>query len=252
MRILAVLTILAFLASPAPLRAAEGGTPPPDINWSFDGVFGTFDRAELQRGFQVYRQVCAACHSLNRIAFRNLADLGYTEGQIKAIAQEYSVEDGPNDEGEMFIRPALISDYFPAPYPNKQAAKYVNNGAYPPDLSLIANARSGGANYLYGLMIGYHEAPEGTELLAGQYWNEYMPGHVIAMPPPLADGQVMYEDDAPQTVQQYAHDVAAFLTWASNPELEKRKRTGTKVFLYLLVFTFVMYGVKKKIWKNAH
>jgi ubiquinol-cytochrome c reductase cytochrome c1 subunit len=221
-------------------------------HWHFDGMFGTYDKASMQRGLKVYREVCAACHSLNRISFRNLEDLGYEEGQVKNIASQYNVTDGPNDDGEMFERPALPSDAFPSPYPNEKAAKAMNNGALPPDLSLIIKARHHGPDYVYGILTGYEPAPEGTTLLEGQYWNRTMPGHIIAMPQPMQDGQVVYEDEAAQTVHQYAYDVVNFLTWASDPNMEQRKRTGIKVLIFLAVFAGIMYAVKRKIWADVH
>jgi ubiquinol-cytochrome c reductase cytochrome c1 subunit len=220
--------------------------------WSFNGIFGTYDRAALQRGFQVYKEVCAACHSMSRLAYRNLEDLGYSEAEIKAIAADATINDGPNDEGEMFDRPGRPSDAFKAPYPNVQAAKSVNNGAYPPDLSLISKSRYGGADYIYAILTGYEEPPANRELMPGQSWNKAMTGNVIAMPAPLSAGQVIYGDGADQSVDQYARDVAQFLTWASEPKMEVRKRTGVKVFLFLLVFTAVMYAVKRKIWADLH
>jgi len=220
--------------------------------WSFNGIFGTYDRASLQRGFEVYRQVCSACHSMNRLYYRDLTAIGFSEDQVKAIASEYNVTDGPNDEGEMFDRPAKPSDHFKAPFANVKAAAYANNGAYPPDMSLLAKARHGGADYIYGILNGYEEPPAGTTLLAGQHWNKTMPGNIIAMAPPLADGQISYEDGTEGTLKQYAHDVATFLTWASEPHMEVRKQIGIRAFLYMLVFTLVMYGVKKKIWRKIH
>ncbi len=251
-----LLTALAAILAATPLVKAiaeEGGhAAPAHQNWSFDGPFGTYDRAALQRGFEVYRQVCASCHSMNLVSYRNLTALGYTEGQIKTVAAEYMVTDGPNDEGEMFERPARPSDHLKAPFPNKKASMAANNGAYPPDLSLISKARHGGADYIYGILTGYAEPPAGTTIMSGQHWNKTMPGHIIAMPPPLADGQVSYEDGTPGTVDQYARDVAQFLTWASEPSMEVRKQTGTKAFIFILVFTLVMYAIKKKVWGNVH
>jgi ubiquinol-cytochrome c reductase cytochrome c1 subunit len=224
----------------------------PKQNWSFNGIFGTYDRASMQRGFQVYKEVCAACHSMSRLSYRNLADLGYTEGEIKAIAADVMVTDGPNDDGEMYERPGRPSDHFKSPYPNPQAAKSVNNGAYPADLSLLAKARQGGPDYIYAILTGYEEAPANKELLPGQHWNKAMAGNIIAMPAPLMAGQVAYGDGTDQTVDQYARDVAHFMMWAAEPKMESRKRTGVKVFLFLLVFTGVMYAVKRKIWSNVH
>ncbi len=240
------------LLFPMTAFAAGDAEHPPHQDWKFSGMFGTYDKASLQRGLKVYRNVCSACHSLDRIYFRNLEALGYDADQVKAIASEYTIADGPNDEGEMFERPGKPSDTFPGPYPNVQAAKAVNNGAAPPDLSLITKARHRGPDYVYGILTGYSEAPHGHELMEGQHWNKYMPGHVIAMAPPLSDDLVAYEDETPQTVDQYAHDVAHFLTWAADPYMEDRKRTGIAVLLFLAVFAGVMYAYKKKIWSDIH
>ncbi len=248
-RILALLIL--FLLS-APAYAAGGGEKPKNQIWPWEGAFGTYDRASLQRGFQVYKQVCSACHGMDRIAYRNLADLGYNEAEIKAIAAEYLITDGPNEEGEMFERPGRPSDTFKNPYPNANAAKAVNNGALPVDLSLIIKARSGGADYLYALLTGYGEAPHGHEVPEGKYWNAYFSGNVIAMPPPLTDGIVTYADGSPETASQYAYDVAQFLKWASDPYLEEQKRTGMKVLLFLVVFAAIMYAAKRKVWSDLH
>lgn len=221
-------------------------------DWHFSGMFGSYDRAALQRGLKVYREVCSACHSLKRVYYRNLEALGYDEGQVKNIASQYNVTDGPNDEGEMFERPGLPSDHFVSPYPNDNAAKSVNNGALPPDLSLITKARHHGSDHVYGILTGFEQPPEGTTLLPGQHWNKHMPGNIIAMAPPLQDGQVAYEDDVPQTVDQYSRDVAEFLTWAADPYMEERKRTGIKVLIFLAVFAGLMYAVKRRIWAKLH
>ncbi len=249
------LALTAFVAmsliAPSAASAAEAGYVP-DMKWSFEGLTGTYDRASLQRGFKVYREVCAACHSMDRLYYRDLSALGYSEGQIKTIAGEVMVQDGPNEEGEMFERAGRPSDKFKSPYANVAQAQYANNGAYPPDMSLLAKARAGGASYIYGILTGYEAAPEGTTLLQGQHWNKTMAGHIIAMAPPLTDGQIAYDDNAPQTVDQYAKDVATFLTWASEPHMEARKHAGIKVFLFMLALTFVMYRVKKKVWSKVH
>lgn len=249
--VLVGVSVLVIGAS-VPAHAAGDAVPPPDIKWSFDGPTGTYDKAALQRGYKIYREVCSACHAMKRVAYRNLSALGYSEDQIKTIAAEYTVTDGPNDEGEMFDRPARPSDHFKSPYPNDNAAKSVNNGALPPDLSLITKARAGGADYIYGILTGYEDAPHGHALQPGQHWNKYMSGHVIAMAAPLSDGQVAYEDGTPQTVDQYARDVAHFITWAAEPEMEARKRMGIKVILFLVVFAGMMYAVKRKIWAKVH
>lgn len=231
--------------------AAGDAEKAPKQDWHFSGLTGTYDRGALQRGYKVYREVCAACHAMKRVHFRNLEALGYSEGQIKNIASEYTVIDGPDSDGEMFERPARASDAFPSPFPNKEAA-IAANGAYPPDLSLITKARHDGVNYLYALLTGYEEPPEGKEIAEGKHWNKYYPGHIITMAAPLADEQIAYEDESPQTVEQYSKDVTEFLAWAAQPELEERKRMGIKVIIFLLVFAGIMYRVKKKIWKDVH
>lgn len=247
-----IVTALALCVLASPVTAAESGHtyPLPKVDFSFDGPFGTYDRASLQRGFQVYQQVCSACHALDLISYRNLTDLGYNEDEVKAIASQYTIMDGPNEEGEMFERNRRPSDRFANPYPNDQAARYANNGAYPPDMSLLAKARVNGPTYIYGVLTGYKEAPEGVELTAGQYYNKHMAGNKIAMAAPLSDGIVAYEDDAPQTMEQYAKDVSTFLMWTAEPKLEERKRMGFKVILFLMAFAGIMYAVKKKIWKD--
>lgn len=234
------------------VHAAEGAKHPPHLERTYKGMFGTYDRAALQRGFKVYREVCSACHSMNRVYFRNLEMLGYSEGQIKNLASQYTVMDGPDEEGEMFERPARPSDKIPGPYKNKNAAKASNGGAYPPDFSLLAKARPNGDDYISALLTGYHEPPEDAALLAGQYWNEYMPGHVIAMAPPLSDEQVMYEDETPQTLDQYARDVSHFMRWAADPYMEQRKSMGVMVLIFLSIFAGIMYAYKKRIWSDVH
>lgn len=235
----------------SPVWANEGGAPPAQ-RWPQDGPFGTYDRAALQRGYQVYKEVCSSCHSMKRVRFRNLADLGYSEEQIKALAAQYTVTDGPNDEGEMFERPARPSDAFKSPFPNDNAAKAGNGGALPPDLSLIVKAREGGKDYVYALLTGFGSAPPGHTIPDGKYWNRYFAGNVISMPPPLTDGQVTYSDGSPQTVSQYARDVAQFLSWTAEPELETRKRTGVKVLIFLCVMAGVFYAAKRKVWSDLH
>ncbi len=251
-RKLTVAGVAALLCFAAPVAGAAEAEHAPKQDWSFNGMFGTYDRAALQRGFKVYREVCAACHSMDRLHYRDLSALGYDESQVKAIAGEVSVMDGPNDEGEMFERPGRPGDKFKAPFANRQAAMYANNGAYPPDMSLLAKARHGGPNYIYGILTGYEDAPAGHELLQGQHWNKYMPGHVLSMAPPLQDGQIAYEDGTEGSVAQYAKDVSHFLMWAAEPHMEKRKQTGVMVVLFLLAFCGVMYAVKRKIWADQH
>lgn len=243
---------LIFFVSTSHAYAAGETIAPPKQHWSFNGLFGTYDKAQLQRGFQAYKQVCSACHAMKQLKYRNLAELGYSEAQVKSVAGEYSVQDGPNDEGEYFERPAIPADAFVSPFPNEQAARYANNGAYPVDMSLIAKARYSGSDYIYALLTGYKEPPEGETLRSGQYWNKYYPGHKISMAPPLSDGIIAYADGSPETVSQYAKDISAFLTWAAEPELVTRKQMGIKVLIFLIIFAGIMYGVKKKIWADLH
>jgi ubiquinol-cytochrome c reductase cytochrome c1 subunit len=233
-------------------RAAGDVIKPPSRDWSFQGIFGTFDRSALQRGFQVYNEVCAGCHSLRLVAYRNLMEIGFTEGQVKNIAAEKDVTDGPNDEGEMFDRPARASDRFVKPFPNENAARAANNGAFPPDLTLMVKARKDGANYMHALMTGYKEPPAGTALPEGMAYNEYFPGKQIAMPSPLSEDGVEYTDKTKATVAQMASDITTFLAWAAEPELEARKGLGVKVLLFLLVLTGLLYAVKRKIWADVH
>ncbi len=232
--------------------ASDAGEPIPSQEWTFSGPFGTYDKAALQRGYKIYREVCANCHAMKRVYFRNLEALGYNEAQIKQIASEYTVEDGPDDEGEMFDRDALPSDAFVSPFPNEQAAKAANGGSLPPDLSLITKARGNGSNYISALMTGFTDAPNGEELSDGQYWNTYFPGHKLSMAPPLMNGLVEYEDGTPELTWQYANDIAHFLTWAADPHMEERKATGVKVILYLMILAGIMLAVKRKVWSKLH
>lgn len=222
----------------------------PIQSWSHNGPLGSFDRGSLQRGLQVYREVCAACHSLRFIAFRNLGGIGLNEEEVKAVAASYQVAAGPNDAGEMFQRPGIPADRFPSPFPNEQAARAANNGAYPPDLSLMTKARVGFENYLYALLTGYTEPPADFTLMDGMAYNQYFPGHQIAMPSILNDDQVTYADGTKATVPQLARDVTTFLAWAAEPTLEQRKRMGVKVMLFLLVFAGMMYAVKRQLWSG--
>lgn len=268
---------LAFATFAGPAFAASERVIPPAEKWSFAGPFGKFDQAQLQRGFKVVKEVCANCHAMNLIKLRNLAQLGgpgFTASQVAALAATYQIKDGPNDAGEMFDRPGRAADGFPAPFPNEQAARAANGGAYPPDLSVLAKARTyergfprfvfdiftqyqeQGPDYIAALLNGYKEAPAGTNLLPGQYYNTYMPGHLIAMPQPLNDGQVEYpkgpdgKSPVPETVAQYSKDVAAFMVWMAEPHLEARKRMGMQVMLFLLVFAGLLYYTKKKVWSR--
>jgi ubiquinol-cytochrome c reductase cytochrome b/c1 subunit len=267
------LVVAGVLAISGAARGAEAIPQPQRLSWSFAGPFGSFDRAQLQRGFQVYREVCAQCHSLKYIAFRNLAQPGgpsFTEAQARALAAEYQIADGPDDTGEMFQRPGRLSDVFPPPAPNDQALRGRFGGALPPDLSVITKARGyevgivgalldffrqyqeHGADYMHALLLGYENPPADVKLSPTLFWNKYFPGHRIAMKPPLSDGLVDYSDGSPKTADQYGRDVVAFLAWAAEPHLEARKRIGFQVMIFLVVFAGLLYFTKKKIWSDAH
>jgi cytochrome c1 len=260
------LTLILFCLGYVSSYAAGGGngTKIPQYDWSFSGVFGKYDKAQLQRGFKIYREVCASCHSMKLIAFRDIAELGYDEESIKVLAKEYLIEDGPNTEGEMFKRAGLMSDYFPLIYPNDQAA-IVANGAVPPDFSLIAKARSYGADYIKALMLGYPEPAMEAQVLdeegniigyKNKYYPEYDPGsYPIAMPPQITqkiidDGIIEYVDGTPVTKEQVAEDIAAFLMWAAEPSLEQRKSLGVQVMIYLFILTILFYILKIVVWRD--
>src|SRR5262245_32808559 len=246
---LAVAVLGSLMFAPAiSARAADESPQLPRQQWSFDGVFGTYDRASLQRGFQVYKEVCSVCHPLKRLHVRDLTDIGYSEDEVKAIAAGYQVTDGPNDQGKMYQRPGRPSDPIPDPFPNDQAARASNNGALPPDQSLIVKAREGGPDYVYAILTGYTPAPAGFQLPSGMYYNKYFLGHQIAMPPPLAANSVTFADGTPATIPQMAHDIVTFLNWASEPELETRHRAGFAVFFFLIVTAGILYAVKRKTW----
>jgi len=222
-------------------------------NWSFEGIFGTFDRASLQRGYQVYQEVCSGCHSVQYLSYRNLSEKGGPEFSLeeaKAIAAQFEVTDGPNEDGEMFTRLGRLSDKFVSPFLNIKAAAAANGGAYPPDMSVLAKARKGGANYIYSLLMGYEEAPAGYELDDGVYYNKYMPGNKIKMAEPISDGIVEYADGTETTKAQISKDVTTFLVWAADPHLEARHKMGFKVFFYLIILLTMVYLSKQKIWSR--
>jgi ubiquinol-cytochrome c reductase cytochrome c1 subunit len=248
-----LVALLAGLGAASAARAEES-VELLNPHWSFDGIFGTFDRAAAQRGFQVYKEVCSNCHALSLLSYRNLGALGFTEDEVKAIAAGYKVQDGPNDQGEMFERPGRPSDPFVKPFANEKAARASNNGAYPPDLSLITKARKGGADYVYSIVNGYADMPAGFKLNEGMNYNKYFAAgeHQIAMPQPLQPNQVTYADGTPSTLPQEAHDVVTFLAWASEPELEARKRIGLETILFLVILTGVLYLVKRRVWASIH
>jgi ubiquinol-cytochrome c reductase cytochrome c1 subunit len=226
-------------------------TPEPEKqSWSFDGAFGTYDTAALQRGFEIYRQVCSNCHSMNLLSYHDLSGIGYNEAEIKAIAASVQVPDLPDDQGEIKDRPGRPSDHFKPPFANDQAAKAANNGALPPDQSLLVRGRKYGPDYIYALMNGYKDPPPDVKVPDGLYYNVAFPGSKIAMPPPLSDDAVQYADGTKATLQQEAHDVATFLTWAADPTLNTRHRVGARVMIFLAVFSGVMYGVKRRVWSK--
>ena len=233
------------------------------VQWSFAGPTGTYDRGALQRGFQVYKEVCSACHSLNLVALHDLANPGgpgFTEAQAKAIAAGYKIPAEPNDKGELFdangnrlTRPGILADYFPPPFPNEEAARSANGGALPPDLSLIVKARAGGADYVYSLLTGFgHPPPKGFKVLDGKYYNPYFAGRNISMPPPLAAGSVSFADGTKSSVTQEARDVVTFLAWASEPKLEERHRVGFEVMAFLALLAGLLFLTYRKVWKDKH
>ncbi len=269
-------TVLAgsFMAMAAPACAQlSEQVPPPPQKWSFAGPFGKYDEAQLQRGFKIYREVCSACHSLNLLSFRNLAEPGgpgFSEAQVGTIASEYRISD-LDDQGNPIQRPGRPADHFPPPFANELAAKAANGGTAPPDMSTLAKARTyqrgfpwfvfdmitqyqeQGPDYIAAIVTGYKDPPpQGFQLPAGAHYNEYFPGHAIAMPPPLQAGQVKYDDGSPETIEQYSKDIAAFLMWAAEPHLVQRKRIGFQVMIFLIVLSGLLYFTKKKVWSAVH
>ena len=248
--LLAALLVSASIAGPA-FAQEHNEIELPKVPWSFNGPFGTFDRAGVQRGFQVFNEVCANCHVMRELYYRNLTQIGLSEEQVKAIAatKQFATTD---DSGQPAERAGLPADHFHSPFPNDKAARAANGGALPPDLALITKAREGGADYVHALLNGYRDAPAGVNVQAGQYYNTYYPGHLLAMPQPLNADQVTYADGTKATVEQMSRDVVTFLSWAANPEMEARKRMGVKVVLFLCLMTGLTYAVKKKVWKDVH
>lgn len=268
---LGVLAVATLALGIAPAQAADEYPHTDQQSWSFAGVFGTYDQNQLRRGFQIYREICSSCHGLDFISFRNLSEHGgpdYSEDQVRALAAEYTIADETADGGE---RAGVPSDRWPNPFPSEQIAAEANGGKAPPDLSLMAKARGihmefpswilnyftayqeAGADYIFNLLTSYEDAPEGADIAPGLHYNSYFAGHAIAMGPPLSDGIVSYADEAtPETVDQYARDVAAFLQWTADPHMVDRKSTGFKVILFLIGLSVLMYLVKRRIWRNAH
>jgi cytochrome c1 len=257
--------------SPVPVQAQSPVTPAPSsealppkhVAWSFTGAFGIYDRTALQRGFQVYKEVCSACHALSHVAFRNLGDPGgpeFSQDEVKAIAASYKIPAGPNEQGQTvdangtpLTRPGTPADYFPSPFANEQAARTANNGALPPDLSLIVKAREGNQDYVYSIVTGDSQRPPANEPVpAGLYYDPYFPRHQIAMPPPLRNGSVTFADGTPNTLEQEAHDVVTFLAWASEPTMDERKHVGFVVMLYLIGFAVLLFFAYRRVWHGHH
>jgi len=268
-RTILALTLAASFTLPA---MGEEQVAPPKLSWSFAGPFGKYDEAQLQRGFKIYKEVCSACHSIQMLAFRNLADKGgpgFSEAQAAAVAAEFKIKD-LDDKGEPIERPGRPADTFPPPFANELAAKAANGGTAPPDMSTLAKARTyqrgfpwfvfdlftqyqeQGPDYIAALLKGYEDPPKGFQVPSGGHYNKYFPGHNIAMPPPLQAGQVSFDDGAPQTMDQYSKDISAFLMWAAEPHLVQRKRVGFQVMIFLIVFAGLMYFTKKKVWSAVH
>lgn len=263
MKIALPLFALALVLTPAAAQDYSQPEPLKDVHWSFEGPFGTYDKAALQRGFQIYKEVCSACHSLNLVAFHDLSaegGPGFTEAQAKAIAAGYKIIAGPNDKGETadangnpLTRPGILADHFPPPFPNEEAARASNGGALPPDLSVIIKAREGGPRYVYSIITGFHQKPPaGFKVQDGKYYNPYFAGRNISMPPPLTDGSVTFSDGTRASLDQEAHDVVTFLTWASDPHLEDRHRIGFQVMLYLVLLAGLLFLSYRRIWKDKH
>ena len=253
-KLLKIFSALLLICSSNSLSFAAEKVDYLKTDWSFKGLFGKFDRASLQRGYQVYTEVCAACHSMQYLSYRNLAEPGgpeFTEEEAKFIAASFEVLDGPNSEGEMFTRPAKLSDKFVMPYENVEASKAANGGAYPPDMSVLAKARKGGADYIYSLLLGYDEPPYDMKLDDGVYYNKYMYGNKIKMSAPLSDGLVEYSDGTEATKEQMAKDITTFLMWSAEPHLETRHKTGFRVIVYLIILSVLVYLTMKKIWSRV-
>lgn len=258
LRTLIAAGVLSIAGLTAGAQAAGDVPVPPAEKWAHGGVnsflsfFKGYDYAAVQRGFQVYKEVCSACHSMHLLHYRNLHDIGFTEEEVKAIAASVEITDGPNDQGEMFTRPGIPSDRFHNPFPNKQAAAAANGGKAPPDLSLIVKARAHHEDYIHGLLVGYAEAPAGFDMPPGGNYNKYFPGHAIAMAQPLYENGITYTDGTVATLDQQARDVTQFLAWAAEPKLEERRRVGIMVIGFLVVFAGIMYAAKRRLWADVH
>ena len=277
LRKLSVLAALVGLAFAGPALAANSHEEPKEVHWSFEGPFGTYDQEQLQRGYKVYREVCSSCHSMNMVAFRNLGDPGgpfwdpkykssVDNGYVKAVAKDYQIADIDRDTGDPIKRPGTPADHFVAPFANEAAARASNGGALPPDMSLLAKAREGGAAYIYSIVTGYVPPPAGLTVPAGKFYNPYIQGDLssywkgdptkvpvggfIAMPPPLSDNKVTFDDKTPSTLNNEAKDVAAFLMWAADPKMEERKQTGLAVMIFLVLFAGLLYASYRTLWRN--
>lgn len=252
------ISALTLLTLPSTRVAAEEEGHAPEIeaqDWTFAAPLGHFDRGQLQRGYKVYKFVCANCHSMDLLSYRNLGEPGgpgFSEKAVEVLASQNQITDGPDDKGKMFLRPAKPSDHFRAPYANDEAARVANGGALPPDLSVMAKARPGGPDYLYALMTGYEKPPGDMEMTKGMHYNAAFPGHQIAMPNPLSEGVVEYTDGTEPTVENYAKDVSAYLMWAAEPKLEERHKLGARVMIFLIVFAIIMFLAKKAVWARVH
>ena len=252
-KLLKIFSVLLLICSSNTFSFAAEKVDYLKTDWSFKGLFGKFDRASLQRGYQVYTEVCASCHSMKYLSYRNLAEEGgpeFSMEQAKAIAANFEVIDGPNDDGDMFTRAAKLSDKFVGPYQNDKEAMASNGGAYPPDFSVLVKARSGGADYIYSLLLGYEDPPSNVILDDGVYYNKYMYGNMIRMPNPLSDGLIEYNDGTEATEEQMAKDVVTFLAWAAEPHLEARHRIGFKAIIYLIILTLLAYFSMKRLWSR--
>jgi len=248
-KILALAIMISLAASPA---LAAGGHEPEKHDWSFNGVLGSFDKPALRRGYQVYMEVCSFCHGVEFIAFRNLTEIGLTEDEAKAAAEAVQIEDGPDDNGLMFMRPGRLSDRMPSPFPNEAAARASNGGALPPDLSLITKARPFGPDYLFALLTGFEDPPEGVEISPGMSYNPFFSGQQIAMFSTLYDDAVFYEDGTVATLEQMAEDITQFLMWTAEPKLEDRKRMGLGAMIFLVILTGMFIAVKRRVWADIH
>uniref|UniRef100_A0A8C7NFE8 Cytochrome c1, heme protein, mitochondrial n=1 Tax=Oncorhynchus mykiss TaxID=8022 RepID=A0A8C7NFE8_ONCMY len=230
------------------VKASDLELHPPNYPWTHSGMLSALDHGSIRRGYQVYKQVCSACHSMEYLAFRNLVGVSHTEAEVKVLAEEIEVVDGPDESGEMFTRPGKLSDYFPKPYPNPEAARAANGGALPPDLSYIVNARHGGEDYVFSLLTGYCEPPAGVEVREGLYYNPYFPGQAIGMAPPIYNEVLEFEDGTPATMSQVAKDVCTFLRWAAEPEHDQRKRMGLKLLMGSAILVPLVYYMKRHRW----